>query len=100
LKLDHAGYDMYGHSAGAQFVHRYLQFYDSPKVKKAVAANAGWYTFPNEAINYPYGIKSLFAITTRTAGTTTANNSPSCWVRQIPSATAAFAPPPAPTIRA
>lgn len=61
LELNHSNYDLYGHSAGAQFVHRYLQFYDSPRVHKAIAANAGWYTFPNEAINYPYGIKSLFA---------------------------------------
>lgn len=60
LSLGNERYDIYGHSAGAQFVHRYLQFYDSPKVDRAIAANAGWYTFPNEAIDYPYGIKSLF----------------------------------------
>ena len=61
LELNNDSYDIYGHSAGAQFVHRYLQFYDSPKVGKAITANAGWYTFPNEAINYPYGIKNLFS---------------------------------------
>jgi hypothetical protein len=59
LKLTNSTYNIYGHSAGAQFVHRYLQFYQSPKLKKSVAANAGWYTFPDETIDYPYGIKSL-----------------------------------------
>jgi poly(3-hydroxybutyrate) depolymerase len=61
LGLSNEQYNLYGHSAGAQFIHRYLQFYDSPKVAKAVAANAGWYTFPDEDISYPYGIKGLFS---------------------------------------
>lgn len=50
---------VYGHSAGAQFVHRMVEFYESSYLNKAVSANAGWYTFPNENISYPYGIKSL-----------------------------------------
>lgn len=49
-------YNIYGHSAGSQFVHRYLLFGDSPDVDKAVAANAGWYTFPTDTTGYPYGI--------------------------------------------
>ena len=61
LGLSNEQYNLYGHSAGAQFIHRYLQFYDSPKVAKAVVANAGWYTFPDEDISYPYGIKGLFS---------------------------------------
>lgn len=50
-------YDIYGHSAGAQFVHRYLLMSEDPKVNIAVAANAGWYTFLNGA-NFPYGVKN------------------------------------------
>ena len=50
-------YDIYGHSAGAQFVHRYLLMSKDPKVNIAVAANAGWYTFLNGA-NFPYGVKN------------------------------------------
>mgnify|MGYP001385982763 FL=1 len=50
-------YDIYGHSAGAQFVHRYLLMSEEPKVNIAVAANAGWYTFLNGA-NFPYGVKN------------------------------------------
>ncbi|MGX8708546.1 MAG: hypothetical protein ACSW72_07320 [Bacteroidales bacterium] len=49
-------YNIYGHSAGGQFVHRYLLFNDTPEVDLAVAANAGWYTFPTDTIDYPYGI--------------------------------------------
>jgi len=49
-------YNIYGHSAGSQFVHRYLLFNNTSEGNLAVAANAGWYTFPNDAIDYPYGI--------------------------------------------
>ncbi len=60
LQLEHEQYNIYGHSAGGQFVHRYLQFFHSPYLNKAVAANPGWYTYPDEAIGYPYGISGLF----------------------------------------
>ena len=49
-------FNIYGHSAGSQFVHRYLLFNDTPEVDRAVAANAGWYTFPTDTAVYPYGI--------------------------------------------
>ncbi len=55
--LNDKKYNIYGHSAGAQFVHRYLLTSDSPAVDIAIAANAGWYTFLNGA-NFPYGIKN------------------------------------------
>ena len=59
LELSQEQYNLFGHSAGGQFIHRYLQFYDSPALGKAVAANPGWYTFPDEAIAYPYGVSGL-----------------------------------------
>ena len=55
--LSQDSYDIYGHSAGAQFVHRYLLFSNNPKVNRAVAANAGWYTFLDGS-NFPYGINN------------------------------------------
>jgi pimeloyl-ACP methyl ester carboxylesterase len=38
-------YDMFGHSAGGQFVHRYLLATPEARVRKAVAANPGSWTF-------------------------------------------------------
>jgi poly(3-hydroxybutyrate) depolymerase len=48
------GYALYGHSAGGQFVHRFVAFADAPRLEAAVAANSGWYTMPNDAA-FPYG---------------------------------------------
>lgn len=47
-------YALYGHSAGGQFVHRYVAFADAPRLRVAVAANSGWYTMPDER-TFPYG---------------------------------------------
>lgn len=49
-------FDLFGHSAGAQFVHRYLEFEPDAPVRRAVAANAGWYTVPDPDIDFPYGL--------------------------------------------
>lgn len=49
-------YYLYGHSAGAQFVHRFLIFHQPNRVAKAVAANAGWYTTVDTETAYPYGL--------------------------------------------
>jgi poly(3-hydroxybutyrate) depolymerase len=49
-------YHLYGHSAGAQFVHRFLYFTPQARVVKAVAANAGWWTLPDPAAEFPYGL--------------------------------------------
>lgn len=51
-------YDMWGHSAGAQFVHRYVTFMADARVERAVSANAGWYTLPDLNLAYPYGLKN------------------------------------------
>ena len=48
---------IYGHSAGGQFVHRYLTFTGGRKVQRAIAANAGWYTLPELEDEFPYGLK-------------------------------------------
>ncbi|MCR2832524.1 alpha/beta fold hydrolase [Parerythrobacter lacustris] len=47
-------YALYGHSAGGQFVHRYVAFAQAPRLRVAVAANSGWYTMP-DAREFPYG---------------------------------------------
>ena len=50
-------YKMFGHSAGAQFTHRYMLLSNDRRISNAVIANAGWYTFLN-GNNFPYGIKN------------------------------------------
>ncbi len=59
FKLSSKKYNLYGHSAGAQFAHKFVLFYESPYVDKVYAANAGWYTFPDLNIDYPYGLKGV-----------------------------------------
>lgn len=51
------GYYLFGHSAGAQYVHRALLFEDMPGLRLAMAANAGWYTLPDLTIAWPYGLQ-------------------------------------------
>ena len=50
------GYYIFGHSAGAQFVHRMLTFVPGARSLGAVAANAGWYTLPSTE-KMPYGLR-------------------------------------------
>ncbi|UTW44437.1 alpha/beta hydrolase [bacterium SCSIO 12696] len=50
-------YTLYGHSAGSQFAHRYLLFVEQTRAKRFLPANAGWYTFADLDIDYPYGLK-------------------------------------------
>jgi len=50
-------YSIYGHSAGAQFVHRYMYFMPEARVAHAVAANAGWWTMPDLSVKFPYGLR-------------------------------------------
>jgi poly(3-hydroxybutyrate) depolymerase len=49
-------YALYGHSAGAQFVHRYLFFVPGARVARVVPANAGWYMMPDYSVAFPYGL--------------------------------------------
>ena len=47
---------LYGHSAGAQIVHRYVLFNDDMNFDLIVSANAGGYTMPDSTISFPYGV--------------------------------------------
>lgn len=51
------GYLAFGHSAGSQFLHRKLAFVPDKRLLLAIAANAGWYTLPDENEPWPYGFK-------------------------------------------
>jgi pimeloyl-ACP methyl ester carboxylesterase len=50
-------YAIFGHSAGAQFVHRLLVLLPDNRASVAIAANAGWYLMPEwrkEKASHPY----------------------------------------------
>jgi poly(3-hydroxybutyrate) depolymerase len=51
-----ATYFIYGHSEGAQFVHRLVSFLPDARYSRAVAANAGWYMMPTFDVKYPHGL--------------------------------------------
>lgn len=51
----------FGHSGGAQFVHRYLMAYPH-RVECAVLSAPGWYTFPDPTLKFPYGIRSTSSL--------------------------------------
>lgn len=53
-------YVLYGHSAGAQFAHRFAMFGFGARARAVISANAGWYTFPGTG-DWPYGPKGLAA---------------------------------------
>ena len=53
------GYTLYGHGAGAQFAHRYALFYPTSSACQIIAANSGWYTFPDRSIEWPYGLSEV-----------------------------------------
>jgi CubicO group peptidase (beta-lactamase class C family)/poly(3-hydroxybutyrate) depolymerase len=49
-------YVLFGHSAGAQIVHRLATFAWSPLLERALAANAGSYTLPVADEPFPFGL--------------------------------------------
>jgi hypothetical protein len=65
-------YTLWGHSAGAQFVHRLALFCPDRYVSMYISADAGWYTVPDPSVIYPWGVQhdllnlnenDLFALT-------------------------------------
>lgn len=49
--------NLLGYSGGAQFAHRYSMAHPH-RVLHAVVVAAGWYSFPDTRIKFPYGIRS------------------------------------------
>jgi len=50
------GYALFGHSAGAQFVHRYLLLAEASAAEAIITANAGSYTMPVADVAFPFGL--------------------------------------------
>lgn len=57
-------YTIFGHSAGAQFVHRMVMLMPDARIATAAVANAGYYTLPVLAGEraYPYSLKGTPAV--------------------------------------
>jgi len=49
-------YSAWGHSGGAQFLHRFVTYLPNSNLDIAVCSNAGWYTVPETGVSFPYGI--------------------------------------------
>jgi len=57
IKADTQKVFVLGHSAGCQFVHRFMMFQPTQKADLVVCSAAGWYTFADRDIQWPYGLK-------------------------------------------
>ncbi len=56
--FDAADLCLFGHSGGAQFVHRFVMAHPH-RVRRYALSAAGWYTFPDETLAYPMGTGAL-----------------------------------------
>ena len=52
-------YDIFGHSAGGQILHRMAIFNPVSKADRIIAANSGFYTLPSTDFKMPFGIKNI-----------------------------------------
>lgn len=50
---------LFGHSAGAQFLHRYVLLGGSMNADRVYIANSGYYTMPDVHVDYSYGMKGI-----------------------------------------
>ena len=108
--LNTSGFSIFGHSAGAQFVHRHLAFIgaggNALRVIRAVAANAGFYTEPTFEIPFPFGFGGTESVLSeedlrnylQVIGTDLQFHRPRCLLVPARSAAACCCPAPSPTL--
>jgi acetyl esterase/lipase len=48
---------LWGHSAGAQFAHRFPLFRPQARFRAVIVAGCGWFTLPDPDVEFPYGAK-------------------------------------------
>ncbi len=59
LQLTSDNYDMFGHSAGGQVLHRFAIFHPNNKASRILASNSGWYTIPTVEEIFPTGLRNI-----------------------------------------
>ena len=52
-------YDLFGHSAGGQILHRFAVLHPKSKADRILASNAGTYTLPDFQTDFPFGMKNV-----------------------------------------
>ncbi|MEM1137786.1 MAG: hypothetical protein AAGI07_18250 [Bacteroidota bacterium] len=57
-KSKQVDYDIFGHSAGGQILHRFVLFYPNSKANRILASNSGFYTLPDFNSALPFGMKN------------------------------------------
>ena len=50
---------LFGHSAGGQFVHRFVSTLGAQGFAGVVAGNPGWYTLPDATLSFPEGLANI-----------------------------------------
>ncbi|BFM10501.1 hydrolase [Simiduia litorea] len=58
FNLNAKQYDMFGHSAGGQILHRLALFDIDNKADRILSSNSGWYTVPTFEHDFPYGLNN------------------------------------------
>ncbi len=58
LKSTQTTYDIFGHSAGGQILHRMVIFQKGSKANHIIAGNSGFYTLPSNDFTLPFGVKN------------------------------------------
>lgn len=51
-------YDIFGHSAGGQILHRFALFQPESKADRILASNSGFYTMPERDTELPFGLQN------------------------------------------
>jgi hypothetical protein len=58
--LQHQEYDIFGHSGGGRFTHRFLLFLPEAPIRYAFPANPGRWTLPTFTARFPWGMAHPF----------------------------------------
>jgi len=58
LNSSQNSYHIVGHSAGGQFVHRFMLFKPNARFEKILVSAPGWYTTIDSNVNFPYGLSN------------------------------------------